>query len=175
MRELLSIILLLGISFSLQPSEEVNHLDDKAEIRALWNEMSEAVCSGDWESYSNLWAHEPDIELIHPGQREWLVGWESIGPKYKKLLESDFRCELDTQTMRIHVSSSGEMAWLTAEVMIRVEGNSEATRMWETGVFEKNRRALARGSRACFFTCLGGMTISRNHLTCSEFGGGKEA
>lgn len=112
--------------------------DDAAEIRSLWERGTAALCSGDWEGYQELWAHTPNVEVIHPDQRDWGVGWEVIGPAYRELLASGLRCEAQTRRMRIHVSASREMAWATAEVVLRVPGPEPVERiLWQTLVFEK--------------------------------------
>lgn len=110
---------------------------DPEEIRVLWDRASRALCAGDWESYQELWGRTDYIEVIHPEESNWRVGWESIGPAYRELLASGFRCEAETRFMRIHVSASGEMAWATAEVVIRNPETQLERTMWQTLVFEK--------------------------------------
>lgn len=109
---------------------------DRAQIRAVWDHASHAVCTGNWPEYEDVWAHGPEIELMHPGEREWLVGWDAIGPKYRALLTSGFRCEAITREMRIRVAPSREMAWATVEVELRMSGQSAVT-SWQTAVFER--------------------------------------
>ncbi len=128
-------LLLLTLACARLP---MPYTDDAAEIRALWERGGAALCSGDWNSYQELWAHTPSVEVIHPDQRDWRVGWEVIGSAYRELLTSGFRCEAQTRRMRIHVSASREMAWATAEVVLRIPGSESSERvLWQTLVFEK--------------------------------------
>ena len=110
--------------------------NEKAKIRELWERASDAVCTGNWSDYERVWAHEPDIALIHPDAREWLVGWEEIGPKYRELLNSDFRCKATTREMRIRLSPSRDMAWATVNLEFQVTGQPTFTG-WQTVVFER--------------------------------------
>lgn len=107
------------------------------EIRALWDRATAALCAGDWEGYQELWARTDYIEVIHPDESDWRVGWEKIGPAYRELLDSGFRCEGATRSMRIHASPSGEMAWATAEVVIRTPDSKLERTLWQTLVFER--------------------------------------
>jgi hypothetical protein len=48
--------------------------DDRAEIRALWDQANRVLCTGDWEGYQELWAPIEYIEVIHPPEGDWRVG-----------------------------------------------------------------------------------------------------
>lgn len=111
--------------------------DDQAEIRALWDRASRALCTGDWESYKELWSQAEYIEIIHPQEGDWRIGWDAIGPAYRSLLTSGYRCESDTRLMRIHVGPAGDMAWATAMVVIRATDRAMEHTLWQTLVFEK--------------------------------------
>ncbi len=110
---------------------------DSEEIRDLWDRATRALCAGDWERYQELWGRTDYIEVIHPHESDWRVGWERIGPAYRELLASGFRCEAETRSMRIHVSPSGEMAWATAQIVIRTHNSKLERTTWQTLVFEK--------------------------------------
>lgn len=129
-----SAFLALALSI-VQPPMQAS--TDPEEIRALWDRATAGLCAGDWESYQELWARTDYIEVIHPDESDWRVGWERIGSAYRELLASGFRCEGETRSMRIHVSPSAEMAWATAEVVIRPPDSKLERTMWQTLVFEK--------------------------------------
>ena len=138
MRPLFAAVFLLmaAVGLSISPTTAPTVADDNAAIRKVWDEAGVAVCEADWSRYERVWAHTPEIELIHPGQGEWLVGWDDIERKYKELLAQGLRCEFVTRTFRIHVAPSGEMAWGTVEAALRLPNQPEVT-LWETVVFEK--------------------------------------
>lgn len=141
-RFLSAALLLLVVSCNPSAGSQARstHLDvaaaEEAKIRALWEHASNAVCTGNWSDYERVWAHEPEIALIHPDAREWLVGWEAIGPKYRALLNSDFRCQVTTREMRVRLAPSRDMAWATVDVEFRVAGQPPVTG-WQTAVFER--------------------------------------
>jgi uncharacterized protein (TIGR02246 family) len=132
---MISSILLLFV-FATAPTSGSGS-GDQAEIRALWDRASRALCTGDWESYEALWAPTEYIELIHPHEGDWRVGWDAIGPAYRSLLTSGFRCESETRLMRIRVAPAGDMAWATATVVIRATDPPMEHTLWQTLVFEK--------------------------------------
>lgn len=112
-------------------------MDDQTEIRDLWERASRALCTGDWEGYQELWAPTNYIEVIHPQEADWRVGWDTIELAYRSLLASDFRCESETRSMRIHLAPDKDMAWATAEVVIRAADPPLERTLWQTLVFEK--------------------------------------
>lgn len=112
-------------------------MEDAARIRTLWNRASEALCTGDWETYRELWAPADHIEVIHPHEGDWRVGWDEIETGYRSRSESGFRCEVETRVMRIHASPAGEMAWATAEVLIKATDPPMERTLWQSLVFEK--------------------------------------
>ena len=107
-------------------------------IRALLEEAAAALRTGDWSRYQAVWAHELWIELIHPAEGEWLHGWEAIGKGYRELLESGVWPDPQRRALHVHVAPSGEMAWATAETVVRRPGLEpvEVT-LWQTFVFER--------------------------------------
>jgi ketosteroid isomerase-like protein len=110
--------------------------DERAEIARLWKEASEALCRGDWKGYAELWAPREDIEVIHPDRPDWLIGWAAIEAAYRALVTSGFRCESETRFLRLHLGS-GDMAWGTAEVVIRTGDPPLERTLWQTLVFER--------------------------------------
>ena len=107
-------------------------------IRALLEEAAAALRTGDWSRYQAVWAHESWIELIHPAEGEWLRGWEAIGKGYRELLESGARPDPQRRLLRVRAAPSGEMAWATAEALVRRPGLEPAeVTLWQTFVFER--------------------------------------
>lgn len=47
-------------------------------VRAVWDEASSAFAAKDWARYADTWAHEPQLQVIHPSARDWIVGWDTL-------------------------------------------------------------------------------------------------
>ena len=47
-------------------------------IRDVWDESVVALTTKNWEAYSRFWAHEPNMQVIHPAERYWTRGWEAV-------------------------------------------------------------------------------------------------
>lgn len=111
---------------------------EETEIRELWTKACAGICNGDWESYAACWSHTSKIQLIHTDRGEWLTGWEEIGAKYKKMLNSGISCNITRNQLRLNVSSSADMAWGTVDIIIHFNDNDKTrVHLWETVVFEK--------------------------------------
>ncbi len=113
--------------------------EERAAIRDVWNRANRALESGDWESYSALWAHADYIQLVHPGGPEWLSGWDEVGPEYRKRVGEGPSHTVRTRDMQIRVAPSGDMAWATMKWEVSVGDGGDSTRVsyWGTSVFEK--------------------------------------
>ncbi len=112
---------------------------ERAAVRAAWNRGNRALEAGDWEAYSDFWAHADYAQVIHPHRREWLHGWHELGPAYRDLLAEGPAIRTRTREMDIRVSPSGEMAWATVEADLSFGSQGEAGEItvWQTVVFEK--------------------------------------
>lgn len=133
----LAITVLMLAVFACQQSTDVEQA--REDIRAVWDSANRALEAGDWEAYSEVWAHTDYIQVIHPGSSDWLSGWDEVRPPYKKLLEEESSMTIRTRDMRIRVAPSGDMAWATMKWDISSGEGEDAGAItnWGTGVFEK--------------------------------------
>lgn len=130
------VLFAIGFSFNSCKKEEVEN--EERQIRQLWSRASQALCNGNWESYSECWSHSSDIQLIHTDQGEWLNGWEEIKPKYKEMLSSGFSCKIPKNELKLNISSSADMAWGTVNILIHFNDTAKTEmNLWETVIFEK--------------------------------------
>ena len=121
------------------------------EVRDLLDAAAAALKSGDWPRYAEVWAHEPYVEVIHPGEHEWLTGWDAVGSAYVRI--AGCRCPAKPRethpsaprfTLRGHGLGDG-----------RVGGASTGSRAFSGDVLADVRVRAAQGrlaARAC--TCL---------------------
>ena len=61
---------------------------EKRLIRAAWDMAVTALTERNWEAYSQFWAHEPYIDVIHPAARDWTSGWDQVATKYRAFIEA---------------------------------------------------------------------------------------
>lgn len=128
---------LIGMTFLIS-CNKVDLKDEERQIRELWAQAGDYVCNGDWENYAECWDHSSKIQIMHTDQGEWLTGWEKIGKKYETMLNSGMRCSIPKNELTLNISSSGEMAWGTVDIVIQFNDSSQTqVHLWETGVFEK--------------------------------------
>ena len=113
--------------------------DHAAELLRTLDAAADALRTGDFTAYGAVWAHEPWISVVHPAEREWLTGWEAVGPAYAALLAGGARARPERRIRSLRVSPAGEMAWVTAETIVRTAGAPMV--LWQTFVFEHVRDA----------------------------------
>ena len=109
--------------------------DDEVAVRNAWHELSAAFTSKDWSRYTELWVHGPYLQVLHPGQRDWITGWETFAARYEPLVTSDVQWEFTTKRLDVHVAPDGKTAWGIGEVVVTAEGSSQTS--WQTVVFQK--------------------------------------
>lgn len=119
--------------------DRVDVEQERAAIRDVWNRANRALETGDWESYSTVWAHTNYIQVIHPDGPEWLSGWDEVGPKCRNSLTEGPSPAIRTRDMQIRVAPSGDMASATMKWDLSFGEGGDTTRItyWGTGVFEK--------------------------------------
>ena len=111
---------------------------DEKQIRELWAGACEDICKGDWESYSKYWSHNTNIQLIHPDEGEWLIGWDKIGAKYREMLKPGFTCTILRNELILNISALADMAWGTVDIEIDFNITvGTKLHLWETIIFEK--------------------------------------
>lgn len=113
---------------------------DEAQIRALVDRGTRALETHSWDSYAAFWANDADIEVMHPAATEWVVGWDSVAAKYRRLI-ADTSTSISAQNRRqhIHLSPSRDMAWVTQEDILHIgtAGREVSVVQWSTAVYEK--------------------------------------
>lgn len=110
--------------------------NEKEAVMKAWRKGADALEEGDWETYRDYWAHTDYIQAIHPKERQWLTGWEKVGPGYKKLIEEGDEWSSEAVLVSLRVSEGGTMAWLTSKMTITVDEDMEFE-SWQTSIFEK--------------------------------------
>lgn len=112
--------------------------EEKEEILKVWQQGNEALENNDWDSYSKYWAHSDYIQIIHPKEKEWLQGWDTIGPSYKEFIEQGTDIQTESWDVEIQVSEGAKMAWLTCKTKIEmVTEDTLEFESWQTNIFEK--------------------------------------
>ncbi len=115
---------------------------DKAAVSAAMDSGTAALISRDWAAYSRLWANSAEIEVIHPAAREWLVGWDTIATKYRRIIaDTSFHYQFTTLRRNVHISPQRDMAWGTDESRIGITQGARPTEVlqWSPFVFERAR------------------------------------
>jgi hypothetical protein len=80
MKHLFSLALLaLG---ACQPQPDL--AEEARVIREVWEGGGRALENRDFEAYTNFWANNERIQVMHPDVPEWLVGWTALGPQYEE-------------------------------------------------------------------------------------------
>lgn len=119
------------------PMNKINMEKTKKDVLDAWEIGNEALENADWEAYSNYWAHRDYIQIIHPKEKEWLRGWESVGPGYKDFIEQGVQIQTKASDVNIRVSDDSTMAWLTCKMQIRMESDDTLEfESWQTNIFE---------------------------------------
>jgi hypothetical protein len=109
---------------------------EKHLIRQAWDYALAALADKSWEAYSGFWAHEPYIQVIHPAARDWTLGWERVALKYKAFMESPVKLSANTRTFDVNVAPSGDLAWVTIEAAISVNGVEHVS--WQVLILRKH-------------------------------------
>jgi len=131
--------LIISIISILSCSPEIDIGIEKQKIEALLDKNTIAFENRDWNSYESFWMQDSTIEVIHPDNNEWLVGWKNVKSKYKAIFDSQFSAKLLDTKRNIHVSDSAEMSWMTSRdiIQIIVGTDTSVVTQWSTAVFEK--------------------------------------
>jgi hypothetical protein len=107
-------------------------------IRELWEAGARALENRDFDAYSNIWANNERVQVMHPDVPEWLVGWSALGPRYQERMAEGPDVRGRTYDWTVTVSPSAEMAWATMKVEVQVITSDTLTFIaWESAVFEK--------------------------------------
>lgn len=127
------IVSVLTVGCSSQAPADVD--SEKRLIREAWDQAVVALSEKNWEAYSQFWAHEANIQVIHPAARDWTTGWEELALKYKTFIDSPVRLSATTRRFDVNVAPSGDVAWVTIEAVVRVDETERLS--WQVAVFRK--------------------------------------
>src|SRR5215217_9089052 len=69
-----------------------------------------------------VWAHEPYVRTIHPGNRHADAGWEAVRAGWQKLFERFAAIEAGMPEPHLRVGD--DVAWVTGEELFRARRSS---------------------------------------------------
>jgi len=128
----LSLLALLVIStFACTGSVDLEK--EKAAVRAVWDEAGSALVTKDWNRYQKVFSHEPDLQVIHPG--DWIKGWDMFQQRYQAIFASDTTWTFETRRFDVQISPAGDVAWATIETVMTM--NETRQTAWQVAVFKK--------------------------------------
>lgn len=117
-------------------SRERDRATEEAAVRAAWQEVSEAFMAADWDRYAALWVQSDDLQVVHPGQRDWLKGWEAFAGRYQDLVSEGAEWSFSTTQLEVRVDPSGDTAWVIGELQIGFAGRTQPA--WQMAVFRRH-------------------------------------
>jgi ketosteroid isomerase-like protein len=123
----------LGFAMEVHMSKSID--EESRLIRAVWDDAVAALIGKDWDRYSQFWAHDGAVQVLHSAERDWTTGWEQIAAKYQSLMESPVTLSGTTRRFEVTVSPAGDVAWAIIEADMAVDGVEH--RSWEVAVFRK--------------------------------------
>lgn len=130
----LGIVFLLAISGACG-NDPVNIAQEEEAVRAAWGELQETFSAKNWERYEELWIHEPYLQVVHPGNRDWITGWNAFEQRVRALAATDVQWDFETTRLEVHVAPEGTTAWAIGEVIFRMDGQPRTS--WQMAVFQK--------------------------------------
>ena len=117
-------------------NKKVDYQKEEEQVKILWEETSSFAQNGDWENYTKCWSHSPNLQVLHPGSREWLKGWEEFASVYENRIKSLSAATMHKNEFTVNVNESGDMAWGIADVTFSFNPEN-VIHMWETVICEK--------------------------------------
>jgi hypothetical protein len=110
---------------------------DKKAIKELYIDMGEAFMNKDWERYKSYWIQDTTLNVIHPGNRDWAMGWNAVGMRYKPLFspEVNMQAELVTETFEVYIAPTGDFAWSVIDQKVIMENHQMHS--WQVAVYRK--------------------------------------
>lgn len=113
---------------------------EKRAIKELLERQTRLFWVGDYDSYVQVWAHEPHVVRMDPnGQRT--VGWSAVSDIYRNWMGATRRPVQDytlaTSDWHIHVNGSAAWAINNQHETGTVEGEPYATDVWNVRFLEK--------------------------------------
>jgi len=119
----------------------VNVESEKASIKSVLDSCMKAIENSDIQSFSKVWAHEPDIVVLGTDAGERLFGWDAL----KKAIQAQWAALADVKTtlsdVTVNLLSGGRSAWATSvtafEATMAATGKEIEISTRDTWVLEK--------------------------------------
>lgn len=137
----LSVVLMGSLSLAACQAPAVDVAQDETDVRQQLEMYVKSVNAADDTLASEVYAQSPDIVVVTPLGR--FHGWESVRDElYVKLLQETFR-ERDLRPSNVSLQVMGDSAWLAYDWEFAgtlADGQSTASKGWETQVYERTDR-----------------------------------
>jgi ketosteroid isomerase-like protein len=121
------------------PSARAQQGAGEQEVKAANQAFYEAIVAHDLGQMDAVWAHEPYVRTIHPGNRHADAGWEAVRVGWQKLFERF--PEIEAGMPEPHLRVGDDVAWVTGEELFRARrssGEAVEAALLATSVFEKS-------------------------------------
>ena len=134
-----TLVLATGLALFGAHGVRAQQQSDEQQVKAANQAFYEAIVAQDLEQMDAVWAHEPYVRTIHPGNMHADAGWEAVRVGWQKLFERFSQIEAGMPEPHLRVGD--DVAWVTGEEPFRARRSSgevvEAT-LLATSVFEKS-------------------------------------
>jgi ketosteroid isomerase-like protein len=109
------------------------------EVKAAVEAYHIALVSLDVTKMAPLWAHEDDVMLINPRDKEVVIGWDAVQKDWETTFAPEAELKV-TQTSGPYIRVVGDTAWATGIVNSEIKlksGQAITALTFQTDVFEK--------------------------------------
>ena len=145
---ILTLVFLLCLTFSCQQQGEevaeepmvINIEAEKTAVKAWFDDFVTSWQTEDLDLFSKIIAHDDDMIMFGTDAAEHFVGWEPVIESMRKQFDASENVHISTKELSIKVHKSGEVAWLSFLMDLKVESMGEPFSiegMRFTGVLEK--------------------------------------
>lgn len=111
---------------------------EEHKIRELYDGICKYAVEGNWEEYSKLLTNNSKLQIIHPGDGQWLKGREEFEKVYEPLIKPGINADYLKNDLTLYFSNSADMAWGTIDMIARFNDyDSLLVHSWNIVVFEK--------------------------------------
>jgi len=117
---------------------------EKGSIKSVLDNCVRAIENSDFESFSKLWAHDPDIVVLGTDAGERLVGWDAL----KKAIQAQWAAFPHVKTtlsdVTVNLLSGERAAWATSvtsfKATMEATGNEIEVSTRDTWVLDKRNK-----------------------------------
>ncbi len=106
-------VFVAALMFQVATTNESEKRPDTQAVRSILDKYSKACESKDYESFSSVFAHDPDIVMISTFIPDRFVGWKSVAAVFKALSSSEDILKVRHNNIQIKLFASGKAACLT--------------------------------------------------------------